>query len=46
MVALFPWFPGDVVDIQEQSLDGGYFVVYNQRSQQTGRVPVDYIEIS
>jgi hypothetical protein len=45
MVALFPWFPGDVVDIREQSLDGGYFVVYNQRSQQTGRVPVDYIEI-
>ena len=37
---------GDVVVITEQTLEGNYFVVHNKRSGQSGKVPVDYIEIS
>ena len=46
-LCVLPWcLLGDVVVIREQSLTGDYFVIDNQRSRQSGRVPVDYIEIS
>ena len=35
-----------MVVITEQTLEGNYFVVHNKRSGQSGKVPVDYIEIS
>ena len=41
-----PLISGDIVHIREQTLGGDYFVVFNQRSGKTGRVPVDYIDIS
>ena len=37
---------GDVVVIIEQTLAGDYFVILNKRTGQSGKVPVDYIEIS
>ena len=37
---------GDVVDIREQTLDGVYFVIHNQRTGESGKVPVEYIDIS
>ena len=36
---------GDGVTITEQTLDGAAFYVTNQRSGESGKVPVDYIEL-
>ena len=41
-LCVLPWcLLGDVVVIREQSLTGDYFVIDNQRSRQSGRVPVE-----